>query len=111
MYSDQNDPNLVLPHLIRRARAQVVSSLSTSMFDIIFESPASTVYKTLREFDNRDGSRIMRVMAVKTGSCAPMYSPEPHDIVKEARILSRLVHPNVSTDGSGMVRSYRKVRS
>jgi hypothetical protein len=66
------------------------------MFDIIFESPASTVYKTSRVFSEQNGSSSTRPLAVKSGSSACEYTPEPHDIVKEARILSRLDHPNVS---------------
>jgi hypothetical protein len=66
------------------------------MFDVIFESPASTVYKTSRVFSEKDGSSSTRLLAVKSGSSAREYTPEPHDIVKEARILLRLHHPNVS---------------
>jgi serine/threonine protein kinase len=68
-----------------------------SQFEIIFESPASTIYRTTRDLGNRDGTTSTRMLAVKTGSSSSEYTPEPHDIVKEARILTRLVHPNVST--------------
>jgi hypothetical protein len=64
--------------------------LLSSMHELVFESPASTVYRTVQA----DGT----VLAVKVGSCAPEHTPEPHDIGKEARILARLAplrHPNV----------------
>jgi serine/threonine protein kinase len=65
-------------------------------FEVIFESPASTVYKTSRVLANADGSSSERVLAVKTGCRLRAHTPEPHDIVKEARLLARLAHPNVS---------------
>jgi hypothetical protein len=77
-------------------RPSVTCTCTSSMFDVIFESPASTVYKTSRVLSEQNGSSSTRLLAVKSGSSAREYTPEPHDIVKEARILSHLDHPNVS---------------
>jgi hypothetical protein len=66
------------------------------MFDCIHEGPASNVYRTKRK--NLDGSAY--IAAVKTAPAVTKYSPEPHDIVKEARLLlAAKGHPNVRCCG------------
>jgi hypothetical protein len=65
----------------------------SSIFEIISEGPASTVTKTtLQPEDEGEG----QVVAVKSASLRRKFSAEPHDIIKELRILSAVSHPNVS---------------
>lgn len=54
--------------------------------NIIHESPASTIYRaTFNE----------QPCVVKVGYITRKYSPEPHDILKEAKIIAELSHYNV----------------
>ena len=61
---------------------------------VIHESPASTVYKTRVPYDRSFASGYLSV--VKSASACRAYSPEPHDILKEAHIISQVSHKNVS---------------
>lgn len=56
--------------------------------EIISEGPASTVVRIKSEL--LDGPRFV---AVKTSTTT--HAKEPHDIIKEVRLLTSLAHPNV----------------
>ncbi|KAH7878729.1 kinase-like domain-containing protein [Lentinula edodes] len=60
-------------------------------FEIIAEGIASTVSKTLASVDNGEPQLVV----VKTSTIIKKWAKEPHDIIKECRILERLSHPNV----------------
>ncbi|KIK68542.1 hypothetical protein GYMLUDRAFT_35988 [Collybiopsis luxurians FD-317 M1] len=61
-------------------------------FEIIAEGLASTVSKTLALVDNYSEPQFV---AVKTCTTIKRWAKEPHDIMKECRILKRLSHPNI----------------
>jgi serine/threonine protein kinase len=60
-------------------------------YDLIEESPASTVSRT---WTATAGGREQWIV-LKTATVRRKFSKEPHDIIKELRILSSLSHPNV----------------
>lgn len=62
--------------------------------DIIYEGPFATVARTWMVM--QDGQP--QVVAVKSSSTLRKFSREPHDIIKESRLLSSIQHPNVSSD-------------
>lgn len=69
----------------------MISTSSTDprrLQEIISDGPVSTV--TRIESESPDGSRFM---AVKTTTTT--HAKEPHDIIKEVRLLASLSHPNV----------------
>ncbi|KAI0082328.1 kinase-like protein [Panus rudis PR-1116 ss-1] len=65
-----------------------------STFEIVEETPASCICRTLL-LDRSKIPASERVCAIKSASKLPEFSREPHDIVKELKILSMLKHPNV----------------
>ncbi|KAJ3930932.1 MAG: kinase-like domain-containing protein [Lentinula lateritia] len=60
-------------------------------FEVIAEGIASTVSKTLASVDNGEPQLVV----IKTSTIIKKWAKEPHDIIKECRILERLSHPNV----------------
>ncbi|KAJ4490190.1 kinase-like domain-containing protein [Lentinula aciculospora] len=60
-------------------------------FKIIAEGLASTVSKTWASVDNEEPQLIV----VKTSTTIKKWVKEPHDIIKECRILQRLSHSNI----------------
>ncbi|KAJ3773548.1 kinase-like domain-containing protein [Lentinula raphanica] len=60
-------------------------------FELIAEGLASTVSKTWASVDNREP----QLLAVKTSTTVKKWAKEPHDIMKECRVLKSLSHPNV----------------
>ncbi|KAJ8085199.1 hypothetical protein AAF712_003501 [Marasmius tenuissimus] len=64
-----------------------------SDYEIIAEGIASTVSKTLASVD--DGTP--ELVVVKTSTIVKRFAKEPHDIIKEARILKNLIHENIIT--------------
>ncbi|THV00549.1 kinase-like protein [Dendrothele bispora CBS 962.96] len=59
---------------------------STDDFELLFEGIASTVSKTLASVDGSES----RWIVVKSASMIKKFSKEPHDIVKEGRILKEI---------------------
>ncbi|KAG7100164.1 hypothetical protein E1B28_001944 [Marasmius oreades] len=62
-------------------------------YQVIAEGIASTVLRTLATFDDGEPQLVV----VKTSTTIKKFAKEPHDIVKEARILKDLKHRNVVT--------------
>ena len=73
-----------------RAIVQMVSDTDLFMqqYDVIEEGPYSTVS---RIWDDREAQWT----AVKSASILRRFTREPHDILKELRLLSDISHPNV----------------
>ncbi|KAJ6606796.1 kinase-like domain-containing protein [Mycena sp. CBHHK59/15] len=65
--------------------------LTEDQYDLIEEGPASTVSRTWTAFNGREPQWIV----AKSGTVHKKFSKEPHDIVKELRILSNLSHVNI----------------
>lgn len=61
-------------------------------YEIIEEGPVSTVSRTWTTIAD---DKEPRWLVVKTATIVRKFSKEPHDIVKELRILSSISHPNV----------------
>lgn len=61
--------------------------------EIIAEGVASTVSRTWASVDDGDPQLVV----VKTATTKKKFSKEPHDILKELRIVSSLRHVNVSS--------------
>lgn len=78
--------------------AQVVPAdsrfVTQESFETIEESPFAFITRA-QLLSNDDGRREGNVVAVKSASILPELSQEPHDIVKELRLLTSLSHPNV----------------
>lgn len=62
-----------------------------SHYDIIQEGPFATVARTWTAI--KDG--VAQWTVVKSATTQRKFSREPHDIVKELRLLSTMMHPNV----------------
>ncbi|KAF7307616.1 Lanosterol 14-alpha-demethylase [Mycena indigotica] len=60
-------------------------------FVLIEEGPASTVSRTLTSFDDRE----LEWIVAKSSTYRRKFAKEPHDIVKELRLLSKLAHSNI----------------
>ncbi|KAG6901972.1 hypothetical protein C0995_006071 [Termitomyces sp. Mi166 len=60
-------------------------------YELIEEGPASTVLRTWAAI----GSHAAQWVIVKTAPTVRKISKEPHDILKELRVLSELCHPNI----------------
>ncbi|KAJ3746758.1 kinase-like domain-containing protein [Lentinula detonsa] len=60
-------------------------------FEIIAEGLASTVSKTWASVDDGEPQLVV----VKTSTTVKKWAKEPHDIIKECRVLKRLSHPNI----------------
>ena len=65
--------------------------------DTIEQSLFSTISRTQIRVHESEGSTSARWVAVKSASIHPRLSEEPHDIVKELRLLSGVSHANVRT--------------
>ncbi|PPR02363.1 hypothetical protein CVT24_011707 [Panaeolus cyanescens] len=74
-------------------KSEVIQILGTpgSHYDIIEETPFSTVAKAWTTIT--DGEP--RWIVVKSSSTVPRFSREPHDIVKEVRLMSTILTPNI----------------
>ncbi|KAJ7729087.1 CMGC/CDK protein kinase [Mycena maculata] len=68
-----------------------VHDLTDDRYHLIEEGPASTVSRTWTAFDGRDPQWIVE----KAATVRKKFSKEPHDIVKELRILEKLSHINI----------------
>ncbi|KAJ7292623.1 CMGC/CDK protein kinase [Mycena rebaudengoi] len=68
-----------------------VQDLTEDDYDLIEEGPASTVSRTWTAFQGREPQWIV----AKSATIRKKFSKEPHDIVKELRILSKLSHVNI----------------
>ncbi|KAM6498866.1 CMGC/CDK protein kinase [Amanita muscaria] len=68
-------------------------------FFLVERGPVSTVRKTLKSgFGGPDEDlSVPRWLAVKTSTTNHKFSRQPHDIVKEVRLLSGLSHVNIIT--------------
>ncbi|KAJ7631643.1 kinase-like domain-containing protein [Mycena polygramma] len=60
-------------------------------YELIAEGPASTVSRTWSAF----GVQEPQWVVAKSATVRKKFSKEPHDIVKELRILSKLSHTNI----------------
>ncbi|KAJ7239751.1 kinase-like domain-containing protein [Mycena haematopus] len=65
--------------------------LTDNRYQLIAEGPASTVSRTWTALEDREPQWIV----AKCASVRKKFSKEPHDIVKELRILSELSHVNI----------------
>ncbi|KIJ95859.1 hypothetical protein K443DRAFT_637736, partial [Laccaria amethystina LaAM-08-1] len=63
-------------------------------YDVIEEGPASTVARTWIPASN-DPPEYARWIVVKSATTQRNFAREPHDIVKELRVLSLVTHANV----------------
>ncbi|KAF9561613.1 kinase-like protein [Agrocybe pediades] len=82
------------PHpAIRSVQTDVIRILSTpgSHFDVIQEGPFATVSRVWTTIE--DG--VPQWIVVKSATTLRKFSREPHDIVKELRLLSSMLHPNI----------------
>jgi hypothetical protein len=79
---------IIQPWSVRLSYSDVVSLVL--QYDIIHEG-FSTVSRTCVEAE--DGQPTL--LAVKSSSTLRKFAKEPHDIVKELRLLSLAQHPNV----------------
>ncbi|KAF8215737.1 kinase-like domain-containing protein [Mycena galopus ATCC 62051] len=84
----------------------IVYDLTDDRYQLIEEGPASTVSRTWTAFGDSEPQWIV----AKSATVQKKFSKEPHDIVKELRVLSKLSHVNVSifctnarSEYSGMV--------
>ncbi|KAJ7053877.1 CMGC/CDK protein kinase [Mycena amicta] len=62
-------------------------------YEIIEDGPISTVSRTWTAYEGREPEWIV----AKFSTCRRKFAKEPHDIVKELRILSKLAHENIIT--------------
>ncbi|KAH9486068.1 Cyclin-dependent kinase 2 [Psilocybe cubensis] len=77
-----------------KAQVDVLRILGTpgSHFDMIQEGPFATVSKTWTTIT--DG--VPQWIVVKSATTLRKFAREPHDIVKELRLLSSIIHPNIT---------------
>ncbi|TFK42174.1 kinase-like domain-containing protein [Crucibulum laeve] len=68
-----------------------IEDVPQSHYDIVKEGPVSTVARTWLKIEQGEAQWIV----VKTATTYKKFSKEPHDILKELRILSQLEHPNI----------------
>ncbi|KAJ7508421.1 kinase-like domain-containing protein [Mycena galericulata] len=68
-----------------------IPDLTDEWYHLIEEGPASTVSRTWTAFDGHEPQWIV----AKSATIRKKSSKEPHDIVKELRILSKLSHINI----------------
>src|SRR6202021_3806869 len=81
-------------HFLAQRAVLHQASPAQSVLDIIQDGPFSTVTK--EKWFSDDGTRE-EYLAVKASPTVREGSKEPHDIIKELRILSRISHINVSS--------------
>ncbi|KAF7331340.1 Lanosterol 14-alpha-demethylase [Mycena kentingensis (nom. inval.)] len=62
-----------------------------SSYEILEEGPASTVSRSWTAFEGREACWVV----AKSATYRRRTSKEPHDIVKELRVLSKLSHQNI----------------
>ncbi|KAK7695125.1 hypothetical protein QCA50_002315 [Cerrena zonata] len=60
-------------------------------FGTVAETPSAYVTRAFL----RDDYQRVRPLAIKSGSTLPEFSKEPHDIIKELKILSKVSHQNI----------------
>ncbi|KAJ6601102.1 CMGC/CDK protein kinase [Mycena vulgaris] len=70
---------------------ETAHDLTDDQYQLIEEGPASTVLRTWTSFEGRESQWIV----AKSATFRKKFSKEPHDIVKELRILSKLSHINI----------------
>ncbi|KAJ7447205.1 kinase-like domain-containing protein [Mycena latifolia] len=70
---------------------KTVYDLTDDRYQLIEEGPASTVSRTWTAFEGREPQWVV----AKSATVRKKFSKEPHDIVKELRILSKLSHVNI----------------
>ncbi|KAJ7146425.1 kinase-like domain-containing protein [Mycena epipterygia] len=68
-----------------------VHDLTDDRYHLIEEGPASTVSRTWTAVEGREPQWVV----AKSATIRKKFSKEPHDIVKELRILSKLLHINI----------------
>ncbi|KAJ7157323.1 CMGC/CDK protein kinase [Mycena filopes] len=68
-----------------------VHDLTDDGYEILEQGPASMVSRTWSSFDGQEPQWIV----AKSATTRKKFSKEPHDIVKELRLLSKLSHANV----------------
>ncbi|KAJ7726365.1 kinase-like domain-containing protein [Mycena metata] len=68
-----------------------VHDLTDDRYQLIEQGPASTVSRTWSSFDGQEPQWIV----AKSATTRKKFSKEPHDIIKELRILCKLSHINV----------------
>ncbi|TFK70066.1 kinase-like protein [Pluteus cervinus] len=68
-----------------------VEDVPTASYEVLEESPASIVARTFTTL----GDLEPQWLVVKSATTYRKFSKEPHDIVKEARVLQKINHPNI----------------
>lgn len=68
-----------------------LNSQPESHYDVIEEGPYSVVARMWTTIEDGEAQWI----AVKSASTLRKFTREPHDILKELRLLSDISHPNV----------------
>ncbi|KAG1842246.1 kinase-like domain-containing protein [Suillus subalutaceus] len=66
------------------------SSMPSGSRETVAEGPVSLVSKSLLEHEGQT-----QWIAIKTSTIHRKYAKEPHDIIKEARLIASACHPNV----------------
>ncbi|KAF9479406.1 kinase-like protein [Pholiota conissans] len=76
-----------------QTKTDVIRILGTpiSHYDIIQEGPFATVGRTWTTIENG----VPEWIVVKSATTLRKFAREPHDIVKELRLLSSMIHPNI----------------
>ncbi|KAF9011329.1 kinase-like domain-containing protein [Cyathus striatus] len=69
-----------------------IADIPRTHYDIIKEGPISTVARTWTRIDEHGEPQWV---AVKTATTFKKFAKEPHDVIKELRIMSDLNHPNI----------------
>ncbi|KAG1879663.1 kinase-like domain-containing protein [Suillus tomentosus] len=65
-------------------------SIPSGSRETVAEGPVSLVSKSLLEYEGQT-----QWIAIKTSTIHRKYAKEPHDIIKEARLIASACHPNV----------------
>ncbi|KAG1801881.1 hypothetical protein EV424DRAFT_397294 [Suillus variegatus] len=64
-------------------------SIPSGSRETVAEGPVSLVSKSLLEYEGQT-----QWIAIKTSTIHREYAKEPHDIIKEARLIASACHPN-----------------
>ncbi|KAF7340909.1 Lanosterol 14-alpha-demethylase [Mycena sanguinolenta] len=97
---DVNKPGLsvttTIPDFNRvlMASEDALHDVTDDRYELIEEGPASTVSRTWTALEGREPQWIV----AKCATVRRKFSKEPHDIVKELRILSNLSHMNIVSE-------------
>ncbi|KAH7886362.1 kinase-like protein [Phlebopus sp. FC_14] len=71
----------------------ISTSVDDSVQEIIYEGPVSIVARV--QLASGDGSSPTQCLAVKSSTTNKRYAKEPHDILREARLIGSVSHSNI----------------